>query len=170
MNYASKYGISWPVAQQSQNLSSSKFLLKLKHFLSLLVGFVDRSGHKLLTIGLFFFFLSSRSREFEPWILIQKFSVSVTRLTLQRRYNWHILRDINRTVRYTVSTGRYEAAKDLCPASRPEQASDKDGLVLAILLNPSNAVLNTTCHLLALLGTHLIFHVSGLKVKGILNI
>ena len=31
--------------------------------------------------------------------------------------------------------------------------------------NPLNAELNPICHLLALLGPHLIFHVSGLRVK-----
>jgi hypothetical protein len=31
-------------------------------------------------------------------------------------------------------------------------------------LNPSNAELNYICHLLALLGAHHIFHVSGLRV------
>jgi len=30
---------------------------------------------------------------------------------------------------------------------------------------PLNAKLNSTCHLLALLGAHHIFHVSGLRVK-----
>ena len=34
------------------------------------------------------------------------------------------------------------------------------------LLNPLNAELNPTCHLLALLGGHHIFHVSGLRVKS----
>ena len=32
-------------------------------------------------------------------------------------------------------------------------------------LNPLNAKLNPICHLLALLGAHLIFHVSGLRVN-----
>ena len=31
--------------------------------------------------------------------------------------------------------------------------------------NPLNAELNPICHLLALLGAHHIFHVSGLRVK-----
>jgi len=31
--------------------------------------------------------------------------------------------------------------------------------------NPLNAELNPICHLLALLGAHLIFHVSGLRVN-----
>jgi len=31
--------------------------------------------------------------------------------------------------------------------------------------NPLNAELNSTCHLLALLGAHHIFHVSGVRVK-----
>jgi len=31
--------------------------------------------------------------------------------------------------RYTVSTARYEAAKGRWPASRPDQTSDKDGLL-----------------------------------------
>jgi len=33
------------------------------------------------------------------------------------------------------------------------------------LINPLNAELNAICHLLALLGAHHIFHVSGLRVK-----
>jgi hypothetical protein len=33
------------------------------------------------------------------------------------------------------------------------------------IFNPLNAELNTICHLLALLGAHLIFHVSGIRVK-----
>jgi len=33
------------------------------------------------------------------------------------------------------------------------------------LFNPLNAVLNPICHLLALLGTHHIFHVCGMRVK-----
>jgi len=33
-------------------------------------------------------------------------------------------------------------------------------------LNPLNATLNPICHLLALLGAHHIFHVSGLRVKS----
>ena len=33
------------------------------------------------------------------------------------------------------------------------------------IFNPLNAELNPICHLLALLGTHHIFHVSGLRVK-----
>ena len=33
--------------------------------------------------------------------------------------------------------------------------------------NPLNAELNPICHLLALLGAHYIFHVSGLRVKGL---
>jgi len=34
-----------------------------------------------------------------------------------------------------------------------------------IQINPLNAELNTICHLLASLGAHHIFHVSGLRVK-----
>ena len=33
------------------------------------------------------------------------------------------------------------------------------------IFNPSDAELNPICHLLALLGAHHIFHVSGLRVK-----
>jgi hypothetical protein len=33
-------------------------------------------------------------------------------------------------------------------------------------LNPLNAELNPICHLLALLGAHLFFHVSRIRVKG----
>jgi len=34
-----------------------------------------------------------------------------------------------------------------------------------IAVNPFNAKLNPICHLLALLGAHHIFHVSGIRVK-----
>ena len=34
-------------------------------------------------------------------------------------------------------------------------------------VNPLNAELNRICHLLALLGAHHIFHVSGLRVKPV---
>jgi hypothetical protein len=34
------------------------------------------------------------------------------------------------------------------------------------VLNPLKAELNPTCHLLALLGAHLILHISRIKVKG----
>jgi hypothetical protein len=35
------------------------------------------------------------------------------------------------------------------------------------LLKPLNAKLNPICHLLALLGAHPIFHISGLRVNGV---
>ena len=34
-------------------------------------------------------------------------------------------------------------------------------------INPSNAELNPTCHLLALLGAHHILHISRIRVKGV---
>ena len=37
---------------------------------------------------------------------------------------------------------------------------------VASYINPLNAKFNPICHLLALLGAHHIFHVSGLRVKG----
>ena len=37
----------------------------------------------------------------------------------------------------------------------------------AVKLNPLNAELNPICHLLALLGAHHIFHVSGIRVNRI---
>ena len=42
-----------------------------------------------------------------------------------------------------------------------------DGIILAF--NPLKAKLNPICHLLALLGTHPIFHVSRLRVKGLMG-
>ena len=36
-----------------------------------------------------------------------------------------------------------------------------------MVLNPLNAELNPICHLLALLGTHHILHVSGLRVNKV---
>jgi len=36
-------------------------------------------------------------------------------------------------------------------------------------INPLNAELNPICHLLALLGAHHIFHVSGLRVNALQN-
>jgi hypothetical protein len=42
----------------------------------------------------------------------------------------------------------------------------KDGnMSTPFMYNPLNAELNSICHLLALLGTHHIFHVSELRVK-----
>jgi len=41
---------------------------------------------------------------------------------------------------------------------------------LATIINPVKAELNSTCHLLALLGTHHIFHVSGLRVKSLAGV
>ena len=38
---------------------------------------------------------------------------------------------------------------------------------IKMTINPLNAELNPICHLLALLGAHHIFHVSGLRVKAI---
>jgi len=37
------------------------------------------------------------------------------------------------------------------------------------LINPLNAELNPICHLLALLGAHIIFHVSSIRVKACLS-
>jgi hypothetical protein len=37
--------------------------------------------------------------------------------------------------------------------------------MMMMMINPLNAKLNPTCHLLALLGAHPIFHVSGIRVK-----
>jgi len=39
-------------------------------------------------------------------------------------------------------------------------------LTMCHWINPLNAELNPICHLLALLGAHHIFHVSGLRVNG----
>ena len=36
--------------------------------------------------------------------------------------------------------------------------------------NPSNTELNPICHLLALLGTHHILHVSRVRVKGLITV
>ena len=39
------------------------------------------------------------------------------------------------------------------------------GTIFDTIINPLNAELNPICHLLALLGAHHIFHVSGLRVN-----
>jgi hypothetical protein len=39
------------------------------------------------------------------------------------------------------------------------------GCLIVHDINPLNAELNPVCHLLALLGVHHVFHVSGLRVK-----
>ena len=41
-------------------------------------------------------------------------------------------------------------------------------MTILLSFNPLNAELNSICHLLALLGPHHIFHVSELRVKGIM--
>jgi len=47
-----------------------------------------------------------------------------------------------------------------------EHVVDVTGNVCPILIiNPLNAELNPTCYLMALLGAHHIFHVSGLRVN-----
>ena len=52
---------------------------------------------------------------------------------------------------------------------RPDQDTNggENSTVLScrVLFNPLNAELNPICHLLALLGAHHIFHVSGLRVN-----
>jgi hypothetical protein len=40
--------------------------------------------------------------------------------------------------------------------------------ILTMFFNPLNAKLNPICHLLSLLGTHLIYHVNRIRVKQIL--
>jgi hypothetical protein len=47
------------------------------------------------------------------------------------------------------------------------QRNIKSLIALFYILNPFNAELNPICHLLALLGAHHIFHVSGLRVNFI---
>ena len=47
-----------------------------------------------------------------------------------------------------------------------ERGDESAHSTLCALLNPFNAKLNPICHLLALLGAHHIFHVSGLRVKA----
>ena len=42
---------------------------------------------------------------------------------------------------------------------------EQRGYCANIFFNPLNAELNPICHLLALLGAHHIFHVSGLRVN-----
>jgi len=40
-------------------------------------------------------------------------------------------------------------------------------MILSIYIDPSNAVLNPTCHLLALLGAHPILHISRIRVNTV---
>ena len=51
------------------------------------------------------------------------------------------------------------------PASYTSVRTEKKENAVFWHFNPLNAELNPTCHLLALLGAHHIFHVSGLRVK-----
>ena len=53
----------------------------------------------------------------------------------------------------------HSQASATCPYPGPAQSSPHTHI------NPLNAELNPICHLLALLGAHHIFHVSGLRVK-----
>ena len=45
-------------------------------------------------------------------------------------------------------------------------ADVRKGSLVLMKINPLNVELNPICHLLALLGAHHIFHVSGLRVKN----
>jgi len=58
---------------------------------------------------------------------------------------------------------RYSYSYNYCP-----DVCKKNLFVSAYSFNPLNAELNPICHLLALLGSHPIFHVSRIRVKQIL--
>jgi len=42
-------------------------------------------------------------------------------------------------------------------------------IIIIIIINPLNAELNPICHFLALLGAHHILHISGIRVKVIIE-
>jgi len=58
----------------------------------------------------------------------------------------------------------------MCVCVKPEleihvlPLSNKN-VIISTIINPLNAELNPICHLLALLGTHNILHVSRIRVK-----
>jgi transposase len=74
---------------------------------------------------------------------------------------------------YTVSTPSrytfdyYAQTSVLLLASFHVKMTDRYLVLHLETFNPLSAELNPICHLLALLGAHHIFHVSGLRVKDI---
>ena len=67
----------------------------------------------------------------------------------------------------TVSRYKSKSMKESVTAMQvlPDKASDWPLRHLRNKINPLNAELNPICHLLALLGAHLIFHVSRIRVN-----
>jgi len=74
-----------------------------------------------------------------------------------RRMMWagRVARMKERSGSYSVQMGKPEGKRTL----------GRSRLRYEDKVNPLNAKLNRICHLLALLGAHLIFHVSGVRVK-----
>jgi len=78
---------------------------------------------------------------------------SVTKLHLVGYYYWDTIGYWIRDLPNFSAVPQLKTCKMILPVS------------YVILLNPLNAELNPICHLLALLGTHLIFHVSRITVN-----
>jgi len=90
-----------------------------------------------------------------------KFDVSTYFENLSRKLEFHQnLTRITGTLHEDQRTLFLSGLKILRLRNVPEKLTKH-----AFCFNPSNAELNPICHLLALLGAHYIFHVSGLRVK-----
>jgi len=59
----------------------------------------------------------------------------------------------------------YKAKVVVCSEIRTKHSTESEHHVEFLNINPLNDELNPICHLLALLGAHHIFYVSGLRVK-----
>ena len=59
----------------------------------------------------------------------------------------------------------YNAKVAVCFEIRTKYSTQSENHIEFFNINPINAELNPISHLLALLGAHHIFHVSGLRVK-----
>jgi hypothetical protein len=73
---------------------------------------------------------------------------------------------------YRIGTISQRAAVHLWLAMNAQQQQQQQQcpkVTFYCIFNPSNAELSPICHLLALLGAHLILHSSGIRVKTVVS-
>ena len=75
------------------------------------------------------------------------------------RANWHSSATLTEVFPWFFLSCKANARVQLAKTGHGPHSSQLE------VVNPLNAELNPICHLLALLGAHHIFHVSGLRVK-----